>query len=241
MGYIVNVIGALGISLMLSTAYPQQLLINSELQISSEFRIVEKSIRKDLDYLKEDIKIPQLMGGNDEKKINLINSIINKNILPKANEAEEIAKQYFDINVQEKPRFPYEVYSTYNITNDKNSFVSFYNDYYEYLGGAHGLTTRTSYTIDKNKEELLNLKDLFAAGYNYTDIINNEIRAQIKKNPQDYFDSGSEFKGISENQSFYIEDDNLVIYYQLYEIAPYVKGIPEFKIPLSTFGKNFIY
>lgn len=241
MGYIVNVIGALGISLMLSTAYPQQLLINSELQSSSEFRIVEKSIRKDLDYLKEDIKIPQLMGGNDEKKINLINSIINKNILPKANEAEEIAKQYFDINVQEKPRFPYEVYSTYNITNDKNSFVSFYNDYYEYLGGAHGLTTRTSYTIDKNKEELLNLKDLFAAGYNYTDIINNEIRAQIKKNPQDYFDSGSEFKGISENQSFYIEDDNLVIYYQLYEIAPYVKGIPEFKIPLSTFGKNFIY
>lgn len=241
MGYIVNVIGALGISLMLSTAYPQQLLINSELQISSEFRIVEKSIRKDLDYLKEDIKIPQLMGGNDEKKINLINSIINKNILPKANEAEEIAKQYFDINVQEKPRFPYEVYSTYNITSDKNSFVSFYDDYYEYLGGAHGLTTRTSYTIDKKKEELLNLKDLFAAGYNYTNIINNEIREQIKKNPQDYFDSGSEFKGIGENQSFYIEDDNLVIYYQLYEIAPYVKGIPEFKIPLSTFGKNFIY
>lgn len=80
MGYIVNVIGALGISLMLSTAYPQQLLINSELQSSSEFRIVEKSIRKDLDYLKEDIKIPQLIGGNDEKKINLINSIINKNI-----------------------------------------------------------------------------------------------------------------------------------------------------------------
>ncbi|OOM11353.1 DUF3298 and DUF4163 domain-containing protein [Clostridium saccharobutylicum] len=241
MGYIVNVIGALGISLMLSTAYPQQLLINSELQISSEFRIVEKSIRKDLDYLKEDIKIPQLMGGNDEKKINLINSIINKNILPKANEAEEIAKQYFDINVQEKLRFPYEVYSTYNITSDKNSFVSFYDDYYEYLGGAHGLTTRTSYTIDKKKEELLNLKNLFAAGYNYTDIINNEIREQIKKNPQDYFDSGSEFKGIGENQSFYIEDDNLVIYYQLYEIAPYVKGIPEFKIPLSTFGKNFIY
>ncbi|AGX41382.1 DUF3298 and DUF4163 domain-containing protein [Clostridium saccharobutylicum] len=241
MGYIVNVIGALGISLMLSTAYPQQLLINSELQSSSEFRIVEKSIRKDLDYLKEDIKIPQLIGGNDEKKINLINSIINKNILPKANEAEEISKQYFDINVQEKPRFPYEVYSTYNITSDKNSFVSFYDDYYEYLGGAHGLTSRTSYTIDKNKEELLNLKDLFASGYNYADIINNEIREQIKKNPQDYFDSGSEFKGIGENQSFYIDDDNLVIYYQLYEIAPYVKGIPEFKIPLSTFGKNFIY
>lgn len=161
--------------------------------------------------------------------------------MPKANEAEEISKQYFDINVQEKPRFPYEVYSTYNITSDKNSFVSFYDDYYEYLGGAHGLTSRTSYTIDKNKEELLNLKDLFASGYNYADIINNEIREQIKKNPQDYFDSGSEFKGIGENQSFYIDDDNLVIYYQLYEIAPYVKGIPEFKIPLSTFGKNFIY
>lgn len=241
MGSIVNVIGVLGISMMLSTTYPQQLFINSACQVSDKFHIVEKSINNDLGYLKEEVKIPQLVGGNDEKRINLINSTINKDILPKIKEGEEISKQYFGIKGQEKPKFPYEIYSKYTISSDKSSIISLYNDYYEYLGGAHGLTTRTSYTIDKNKEVLLNLKDLFTQGYNYIDVINNQIKDQIKNNPEDYFDSGSVFKGINPNQSFYIEDDNLVIYYQLYEIAPYVKGIPEFKIPLSTFGNNLTY
>ena len=67
----------------------------------------------------------------------------------------------------------------------------------------------------------------------YSDIINKKIKEEISKNPENYFDSGNEFKGISENQSFYIEGDNLVIYYQLYDIAPYAFGIPEFKIPLN--------
>lgn len=103
------------------------------------------------------------------------------------------------------------------------------------------MTTRTSYTIDKKKEALLTLKELFSEGYNYSDIINKEIENQIKKNPENYFDSGNVFKGISENQSFYIRDGDLVIYYQLYDIAPYVFGIPEFKIPLKLFDKDFVY
>jgi len=103
------------------------------------------------------------------------------------------------------------------------------------------MTTRTSYTIDKEKESLINLKELFIKGYDYSDKINKEIKEQINKNPENYFDSGAVFKGISENQSFYIEDNNLVIYYQLYDIAPYVFGIPEFKIPLKLFDENYVY
>ena len=32
-----------------------------------------------------------------------------------------------------------------------------------------------------------------------------------------------------------------MIYYQLYDIAPYVFGIPEFKIPLKLFNENYVY
>ena len=31
------------------------------------------------------------------------------------------------------------------------------------------------------------------------------------------------------------------MYYQQYEIAPYASGIPQFKIPLSLFGENYLY
>lgn len=241
MGIITNITSGILISSMLYTSYPQYLLINSEIQSENRIKIGEKLITKNLIYLKEDIKIPQLKGGNDEKKINLMNDAINNDILPKVDEAEKISKEYFDIPGQEKPTFPYEIYSKYIVTNDSKDIISLYNDYYEFLGGAHGITTRTSYTIDKDKENFLLLKDLFASGYDYKDIINKEIRNQISKESENYFDSGSEFKGINDNQGFYIDGNNLVIYYQIYDIAPYVFGIPEFKIPLSLFDTNFIY
>jgi hypothetical protein len=241
MTIISSITGAIIIGSMLYTAYPQQLCISSKIQSENKFKLGEKSIIKNLDYLKEDIKIPQLVDGNDEKKINLINSVINKDILPKVEEAEKTSKEYFDGVGQEKPTFPYEIYSKYTIAEDNNLLLSLYNDYYEYLGGAHGITTRTSYTIDKDKESLITLKELFVQGYPYSDIINKKIKEEISKNPENYFDSGKEFKGISEKQSFYIEGDNLVIYYQLYDIAPYVFGIPEFKIPLKLFDQNYVY
>lgn len=241
MGIISNIAGIIIIGLMLSTTYPQQMLISYKMQSENKIKIIEKDITKNLDYFKEDIKMPQFSDGYDEKKINLINNVISKDILSKAEEAEKIAKKYFGEEKTEKPLFPYEVYSTYTSTEDNNQIFSLYNDYYEYLGGAHGMTTRTSYTVDKKRESLLTLKELFIEGYNYTDIINREIKAQINRNPDNYFDSGNIFKGISENQTFYIEDDDLVIYYQLYDIAPYVFGIPKFKIPLKLFNENFIY
>jgi hypothetical protein len=241
MTVVANITGLMIITSMLYTAYPQQLWISSKIQSENKLTVVEKSITKNLDYIKEDIKIPQLIAGSDEKKISLINNVINNNILPKVEDAEKTSKEYFGGQGQEKPTFPYEIYSRYKITQDKNLLLSLYNDYYEYLGGAHGITTRTSYTIDKEKESLITLKELFVPGYSYSDIINKNIKEEISKNPDNYFDSGKAFKGINENQSFYIEGDNLVIYYQLYDIAPYVFGIPEFKIPLKIFDKNYVY
>lgn len=241
MSILTNIAGMMIMSSMLYTTYPQQLFISSQVQMESKLTIGEKSIIKNLEYLKEDIKIPQLVDGNDEKKINSMNNKITDDIMPKVEEAEKISKEYFGGAEKEKPTFPYEIYSRYTITTDNNSIISMYDDYYEYLGGAHGMTTRSSYTIDRKQEKLLSLKELFTEDYNYKDIINKEIKTEINKHPENYFDSGDAFKGISENQSFYIEGDNLVIYYQLYDLAPYVFGFPEFKIPLKSFDKNFIY
>lgn len=241
MGIITNVTGIIIMGSMLYTTYPQNLCISYKIQIENKFKLGEKSIIKNLGYLKEDIKIPQLVDGNDEKKINLINDMINNDILPKIEDAEKTSKEYFEGAGKNIPTFPYEIHSTYTVSENNEVLLSLYNDYYEYLGGAHGITTRTSYTIDKGKESLITIKELFVKGYNYSDVINKSIKEQIRKNPENYFDSGNLFKGIAENQSFYIEGDNLIIYYQLYDIAPYVFGIPEFKVPLKLFDKNYVY
>ena len=42
-----------------------------------------------------------------------------------------------------------------------------------------------------------------------------------------------EFKSIEDKQKFYIQDDNIVVYFDLYDIAPYAAGIPEFIINVN--------
>ncbi|MBN1050754.1 MULTISPECIES: DUF3298 and DUF4163 domain-containing protein [unclassified Clostridium] len=240
MHLISNIISVFLIPLMLSQSYPQYMFINNRIKNDNNLKIVEKSINKNLGYLIEDVKILQIEGGKDKNKINNINSKVNSDVMNPIREAEKTSAEYFkDTNII--PNFPYQISSKYIITRNDNNILSFYNDYYEFLGGAHGMTTITSYTINKNKEEFLNLNDLFKPGYDYLNIVNKEIEKQIVKNPDNYFDSGKIFKGINEKQGFYLDESNLIIYYQLYEIAPYVYGIPEFKIPIKLFEGNFIY
>ena len=62
---------------------------------------------------------------------------------------------------------------------------------------------------------------MFKPGVDYKEIVNNFITEEINNNPEIYFKGDEGFKRISENQSFYIDEDGIVIYFGLYEIAPY--------------------
>lgn len=46
------------------------------------------------------------------------------------------------------------------------------------------------------------------------------------------------FKGISEKARILGKFGNVVIYFNVYEIAPYVTGIPEFYIPFEKFDQK---
>ncbi|TET09608.1 MAG: DUF3298 domain-containing protein [Candidatus Atribacteria bacterium] len=43
---------------------------------------------------------------------------------------------------------------------------------------------------------------------------------------------------MSEEQPFYLIEDGIVVYFGLYEIAPYASGIRYFKIPYFLFGHS---
>ena len=55
----------------------------------------------------------------------------------------------------------------------------------------------------------------------------NQIKQPDKQEDQDKV---YDFYGIKDNQKFYLDDSKIVIYFDLYEIAPYAAGIPEFPI-----------
>ena len=100
-------------------------------------------------------------------------------------------------------------------------------------------TTHKFYTIDKKTKTLITLPSLFKKNSNYitklSEYIKAEMRSQNEKGENTYWVDDSTFgpfKGIKENQNFYINNDGrIVICFDKYEVAPGASGSPEFVIP----------
>ncbi|WP_317366562.1 RsiV family protein [uncultured Tyzzerella sp.] len=105
---------------------------------------------------------------------------------------------------------------------------------------ASGFTFSKIYNIDKKTGEMVELKDLFKEGSNYIDILSENIKQQMKEqmandDSKAYFIDkdmeDSNFTKIREDQNFYFDkDDNLVIAFDEYEVAPGYMGEVEFVI-----------
>lgn len=182
-----------------------------------------------------DLKIPTIQNLKNKFFQKRINNMIKKEQLYLMDEIKKDAKighQYALDNGF--PVIPYELMSNYHVQSNDRIF-SLEITIYDYRGGAHGMTTKTYYNIDTQQNKLLTLKDYFKPGSDYKTIINEEIFKQIKERQQQgevFFDDEGGFKGIKDDQSFYINSNGqLVIVFGLYEIAPYVAGIIEFPIP----------
>ena len=127
---------------------------------------------------------------------------------------------------------PYELDIRYTLTRSTDRWISYYQDVYCYTGGAHGMTVRSSLNLDVQAGQKIKIGDLFRDDYDYRTVIEQEIRRQIALKADQYSNGGSDFTGIDE-ESFYITQNGLVFYFQIYELAPYARGIVEFTIPFD--------
>ena len=118
------------------------------------------------------------------------------------------------------------------------------NTYY-YSGGAHGMSYINSITMNIKTGKIDEFKDLFKDNVNYDEKITQIILDEIEKSSNIYFDNYKETI-LSKNgeYNYYIDGDKLVIYFDLYDIAPYVAGIPRFSIEaeeIKEFLKDEVY
>jgi len=204
-------------------------------------------IKKDFTYnsvvmLSADLSAPQITLKNNRRVQNTINRY-NRIFLMKyyryaANTLYKNAIENYRESV--KNGFPFHEFAAvlkYNVTLNDNCHLSLYSDFYEYTGGAHGMTYRTPQSWNLNNGKLLKMSDLFPRGENYRkNVLDRILAIADEQMAQDgiYFEDYR--KLIVENfneDNFYLDANNLIVYYGLYEIAPYAAGIIEFKIPYS--------
>lgn len=136
------------------------------------------------------------------------------------------------------PFHPYQAVVKYEVTYNKDCTISLYFDQYEYTGGAHGNTVRSSDTWNLQNGRRIMLGQLFRYPFHYKPYIIktiiNQIEKQIESGDNPYFEEYKKNVATYFNpSSFYLTNKGIVIYFQQYEIAPYASGIREFTIPYS--------
>ena len=205
--------------------------------------IKTKKLTFDKDYIKGEILVPQIDGLNDKSFEQKLNKELLKEALTRQKSILKDAKMYAkDLKVdQMTPQFEYLESFTPIKTREPYFILELFK--YQYSGGAHGLANFSYLVVDTSKSKVVTLKDLFKDQVNYRDIINEQISQMIKKREAqgEFFFTGSDgFQSISETQPFYInEQGDLVIVFNVYEIAPYAAGPQYFVIP-HTFLSSYL-
>jgi hypothetical protein len=124
-----------------------------------------------------------------------------------------------------------EVTGYYELKTNERSVLSLSQFNYAYSkGAAHGLTVQKSLTFDAKTGRQAALADLFKPGADYAKRLSAIVREQIKWRDLTLL---VDFPGVRPDQDFYIADQSLVVYYQLYEITAYAFGFASF--PISVY------
>lgn len=185
------------------------------------------------------IDVPKIVGLENKELEDKLNEELEaeaKRIYNEyLNEMEELKKE----NVEGHSL----VKSWYEIKTDNEDVLSLIV-YYHYAQGS-SYTERKCYNIDKKNQEGITLNSLFK-GKDYVKIISDNIKEQMveqmKKDPDKVYWINSEipemdFKEISKEQQFYLNENNeVVICFDKYEVAPGYMGTIEFVIPNDIFN-----
>lgn len=202
---------------------------------TSPITVLTKHIVHQSDIINLDIKVPQIKGLSDKKFEKQLNKSFLNEALAHEKEALRVAREYNKEILQDQlTPLKFEYLSSYTLINAPTPyFVIEFLDY-QYSGGAHGISYQKYVTIDTDKNKIVALKDLFKENTDYKQSINAEINKQIKERTSkgEIFFTGSQgFVGIKDDQVFYINAlEDIVIVFNLYEIAPYAAGVIEFAL-----------
>ena len=190
-----------------------------------------ESITAEFDHVSIDLSIPTIRGLDDWLYQEYLNAAWRFEHLSFANTIAEWGREAQDDGYL---FYPYQCITKYEVKHNQAQVLSLVTTAYQYVGGAHGLTVQFATNLDLSSKQPLTLEDAVQhpqAG----EIILDEINRQIAEDPSWYFQDQLPVDYINE-EDFYLTESGLVVFYQLYEIAPYAAGIREFVIPWDRFN-----
>ena len=130
---------------------------------------------------------------------------------------------------------PMEFSLSYEVQTDRKGILSVTNYGYYDLGGAHPSTTRQSRTFDMVNEKELALSDVVNGNNDERHTMVYDVF--IKYFEENYEGSSAEtaekIDEEADNVKFYLTDDSLVLYFDVYQVGPYAMQYPTVEVSYS--------
>ena len=174
------------------------------------------------------VQIPQIDSGLPPELMSHYNEVFRQVVLQPLKTFETSAyKTRLIDSMPEAVKAGLTLRAEYEVFRSDAKFISLIQRFYQFTGGAHGMTLQIGHTIDRTSGRQLNLVDLFLNGANYAERMNQFVLEEGRARKLPMWD----FKGIGEKSAFYLSDTGIVLFFQQYEIAPYSAGIIQMQIP----------
>lgn len=121
------------------------------------------------------------------------------------------------------------------VASCENNVLSYRIYFEEYTGGAHGIYQTTYLNLDLKNLMPIHLDDLFVDEYHealtdllwYQLIADKEVESREELEEMGYGTTGE----LAPVNNFTMDDEGITFYYNVYDIAPYVVGPTEIKLP----------
>ncbi|MDR7002450.1 WG repeat-containing protein [Neobacillus niacini] len=186
---------------------------NTVIPLKKHYAVIEHKYKPNKDYL---VYFPQIQGGALEHVNQTLKDLSGVKEIPPHTQLDSSYIGDFEVSFFKK-----------------NLLVIEINGYDYPFGSAHGISIKKYAHINLKTGAFYQLKDLFKPEAAYVKIISELIRDQIKNNKNYSYLNVNEYKDIQPNQSFFISEGGLNIYYAQYEIAAYAAGMPTFTFPFE--------
>ena len=126
---------------------------------------------------------------------------------------------------------------TFKIKYNKNNFLCIVQTYDKNLGENKEFSGQRSFFFSLENATYLSLGEIFVYDEEFTNFINGKITEELVAGAYSTYDEDGGFTGISKNSKFYIDSNNLYIYYDALEISPDKDAIPTFVFSLNDVKK----
>lgn len=170
-------------------------------------------------------------------KTNSILSGLNSQLSAAAHTRATAFQQDITNNMEPGATYTYSVMDRYALKYNKQPYFSILFQTVQDTGGAHPMTTRNAITYDMTTGKALALTDILNGDQSAIDQrILDGFTAMLEANPDQFYaeaDKSLREAIAAKSYGFYLTEQGLTIYFQLYDIAPYAAGFQEYTIPFS--------